>query len=94
MAVRDFVDRHGVSWRVWPVSTTIARPTAAEDYLKEYGDGWLCFESEKERRRLAVFPPDWADVPDDVLETLLDRAVVDQTRRTSHLGPEIPGEMR
>src|SRR5438445_548296 len=57
MAVRDFVDEKGMKWRVWPVLRSSIHPkTAAEDYLGDYGEGWLCFESQHERRRLARFP--------------------------------------
>lgn len=93
MAVRDFFDRDGVAWRVWPVTPgEIRPPTAAEDYLKEYGEGWLCFESDRERRRLARYPREWEGLADEELRALLDRAVVDRTRRTSHLRPEAPGD--
>src|SRR6202008_94424 len=65
MAVRDFLDESGTKWRVWPVLRSSIHPkTAAEDYLGDYGDGWLCFESASERRRLARFPEDWDKMPD------------------------------
>ena len=55
MAVRDFIDEKEIKWKVWPVLRASIHPrTAVEDYLGDYGDGWLCFESEKERRRLAA----------------------------------------
>ena len=42
MAVRDFTDESGMKWRVWPVLRSSIHPkTAAEDYLGDYGDGWL-----------------------------------------------------
>ena len=46
--------------------------------------GWLCFESEKEKRRLAPLPPAWEDAPDDELATLWARAEP-VTRRQIHL---------
>ena len=33
--------------------------------------GWLCFDSEAERRRLYPVPPDWEDYPDEGLILLL-----------------------
>ena len=82
MAVRDFTDERGVTWRVWAVTPDQLQPrTAAEDYLGEFGEGWLCFESENERRRLASFPADWAALPDDALRDLLARATVAPARR-------------
>ena len=84
MAVRDFVDPKGVKWRVWPVTPTSIHPkTAVEDYLGDYGDGWLCFESNAERRRLASYPPKWDTLSDDgLLQLLKSAAVVPQGRKT------------
>lgn len=82
MAVRDFTDSAGIEWRVWPVTPDQIQPrTAVEDYLGDYGEGWLCFESASERRRLASFPADWADMDDAGLEELLARASVVGARR-------------
>ena len=84
MAVRDFTDEQGVTWRVWAVTPDQLQPrTAAEDYLGEFSEGWLCFESEDERRRLASFPSDWAALPDSALEDLLSRATVVPARRSA-----------
>ncbi len=92
MAVRDFVDDNEVKWRVWPVSRASIHPrTAAEDYLGDYGEGWLCFESANERRRLAHFPADWDRLADQDLNKLLDKAAVVQAR-VSKLTPPKPGE--
>jgi len=77
MAVRDFVDEKDVKWRVWPVLRASIHPrTAAEDYLGDYGEGWLCFESPNERRRLAHFPDDWDKLQDKDLCKLLGKAAV------------------
>jgi hypothetical protein len=89
MAVRDFVDANGVTWRVWPVTPESLQPkTAAEDYLGEYGDGWLCFESVTERRRLASYPTRWEELSDQELCALLGAAAVVPRRKSSHLPPE------
>ena len=85
MAVRDFTDERGVSWRVWAVTPDQLQPrTAAEDYLGDFGEGWLCFESKHERRRLASFPADWAALPDSALQDLLGQATVAPARRGAH----------
>ncbi len=90
MAVRDFDDANGVSWRVWPVSPEALQPkTAAEDYLGEYSDGWLCFESANERRRLAQFPRDWEKLSDTELCTLLKTAAVVPARRGTQTPPTL-----
>jgi hypothetical protein len=91
MAVRDFVDAHGVKWRVWPVTPAALQPrTAAEDYLGDYGEGWLCFESSAERRRLALFPREWETLSDEALCALLESAAVVPARRTSRAPPPDP----
>jgi len=91
MAVRDFVDAAGVAWKVWPVSPEALQPkTAAEDYLGEYEAGWLCFESEGERRRLAEYPEGWAALSDAELHVLLRAAAVVPERKSRHLAPEPP----
>jgi hypothetical protein len=90
MAVRDFVDANGISWRVWPVTPDALQPrTAAEDYLGEYGEGWLCFESASERRRLARYPKDWETLSNEDLRSLLSAAAIVPARKTTHLPPPL-----
>jgi hypothetical protein len=90
MAVRDFVDTDGVSWRVWPVTPEALQPrTAAEDYLGDYGEGWLCFESTAERRRLARYPADWENLSDGELGALLGTAAIVPPRKSAHFPPPI-----
>ena len=77
MAVRDVVDEKGVKWRVWAVQRSAIHPkTAAEDFLGDYGEGWLCFESAHERRRLARYPEDWDRLPEKDILAMLARAAV------------------
>jgi hypothetical protein len=90
MAVRDFVDASGVSWRVWPVTPESLQPrTAAEDYLGDYGEGWLCFESATERRRLARYPMDWEKLSNQELSSLLSAAAVVPARKSTHFPPPL-----
>ena len=37
-------------------------------------NGWVCFQSDEEKRRLAPPPGDWEGAADDALEALLGRA--------------------
>jgi hypothetical protein len=88
MAVRDFVDANGLTWRVWPVTPEALRPkTAIEDYLGEYGEGWLCFESTSERRRLAGYPSHWETLSDEELRALLRAAAIVPVRWMTNLPP-------
>ena len=40
----------------------------------EYSDGWLCFEGEDEKRRLAPVPDGWEEAGPDRLSTWLQAA--------------------
>ena len=40
----------------------------------EYSNGWLCFESDGEKRRLAPVPPDWDEAGPDRLSTWFQAA--------------------
>src|SRR5687767_14456543 len=54
---REFVDDAGTFWRVWdtyPVAANTLRAVSPN-----YAGGWLTFESDAERRRLAPIPPEW-----------------------------------
>ena len=72
MASREFTDRSGVVWRVWDVHPTSLHPsTRGEDYMGEFADGWLAFESPRERRRFpAPYPSRWMEFDLPALETL------------------------
>jgi hypothetical protein len=59
MAYAEFSDREGKSWRVWHT-----RPRLADVLSKlplDWKDGWLTFECEGDKRRLAPFPPGWEE---------------------------------
>jgi hypothetical protein len=90
MAVRDIVDESSTPWKVWAVMSSSIHPkTAAEDFLGEYSEGWLCFEGPSGRRRLARFPQDWDRMPEKELLRLLKQAEVVQPRK--HTPPK-PGD--
>lgn len=62
--LRGFTDSTGVEWRVWEVFPTKTGPTfvgSSHASLKEtpFANGWLCFESPAEKRRLAPIPDGW-----------------------------------
>jgi hypothetical protein len=65
MAVREFVDSQGVTWRVWNT-----RPSRGEMLSGEYEHGWLTFESAGSLRRCTPIPSDWETVPPEELERL------------------------
>lgn len=71
--MRTLQDNEGRSWRVW-----LVRPQSAvlKGASPELANGWLCFESDSEKRRLAEPPHDWEGISDDELLALLARARV------------------
>jgi hypothetical protein len=44
------------------------------EVASEYSQGWLCFESEGEKRRLAPVPPGWQEAGPDRLSSWLQAA--------------------
>jgi hypothetical protein len=79
MAIREFADSKGVSWRVW--NTT---PSRAAMYADELREGWLTFESGTELRRLAPIPGSWEEVPADRLELFCRVAAKISDRLSDH----------
>jgi hypothetical protein len=86
MAVREFVDQQGKSWRVWCILPEAIHPvTRAEDYLADcYQLGWLVFETTTadEKRRLCPFPRDWENVDEATLRALLAQSEAVRGRRS------------
>jgi len=78
--LREFVDKNGVSWQVWDVYPVPARkaPNPARDLVpypsRDLSEGWLCFQCDNEKRRLAPIPPNWEMLGRDELEELCLRA--------------------
>lgn len=87
MGLREFKDSDGVVWQVWTVTADVLdKRTAAEDYMREWQDGWLCFEHPGARRRLAQFPADWEAMPDEKLQLLLNQAQLVKPRKGATSG--------
>ncbi len=76
MAIREYTDSRRVEWSVWDVTPAQMHPlTRDEQYLGEMHDGWLVFESRREKRRLnAPYPHDWVDFDIPQLEELCAKA--------------------
>jgi hypothetical protein len=82
--LRGFVDTAGVEWRVWEVfpgkGPTKRRAAAALSRSSlngtAFADGWLCFESDKEKRRLAPIPRGWESHDKKTLEALCGKATL------------------
>lgn len=86
MALREFTDRAGRGWRVWDVSADAIHPaTRAEDYMRDYLDGWLAFESMDglAKCRLTPIPPGWSTATVAQLEQWLHQAETVRGERSS-----------
>ena len=70
---RFFVDEHGVRWDAFAVMPT-TEPRALSRLPEPYQQGWLCFESSTEKRRLGPIPSQWSAATEDELRRLRDAA--------------------
>jgi hypothetical protein len=69
--LREYTDKDGTPWRVWDVYLT---PRGAASSTRQFADGWLCFESPTEKRRLAPIPREWELCEGSLLEEMCARA--------------------
>jgi hypothetical protein len=83
MALREFVDRAGVEWKVWSVAIDQVYTHGVRlETLGVLQDGWLCFEAPQERRRLASYPAEWFEMSEEELIALLGKATPVSRRRS------------
>lgn len=67
--LREFTDPRGTKWRVFDVYPTGASASILDEIeergrvlafpSRDHAEGWLCFESADEKRRLTPIPPEW-----------------------------------
>ena len=74
--MRTFIDTSGVRWDVWEVRRDHVAGFGLTHHpvAPELQDGWLCFASPQQRRRLAPFPDDWRRLSIEQLAALCGRA--------------------
>lgn len=72
--MRSFRDSAGRLWGAFAVTPDAMLGVRIDVLPDAFASGWLVFESADERRRLAPFPGNWQDCPEDVLCRLLDEA--------------------
>jgi len=75
MALREVIDGRGTEWVVFAVQPSIAGRTTGGTRA-ELAQGWLCFQSATERRRLPGVPAGWDAMDDGALLALLAVAPV------------------
>lgn len=79
--MRQFRDAAGVEWQVYETDRSASAERGRDHLLPaEYRHGWLVFESENEKRRLAPVPPGWSEVSDEALAALCASATNVQAR--------------
>ena len=71
MALREIRDTGGTSWQVFEIRPSLV-PQSLMGARGDFADGWLCFLSAHERRRLATYPDDWQNLPERELVALLE----------------------
>jgi hypothetical protein len=82
--MRQIRDAAGVEWMVYEVNPVLSEWRAADSLPDGYRNGWLCFESPTEKRRLLPLPAGWQELPPEQLSALLVNAV--QVRRAVQYG--------
>lgn len=69
--MREYTDNEGVRWLVWIVMPSqLARESAATSLPGGLQGGWLCFQSDGQKRRLCPIPAGWEDRSDAELDVL------------------------
>ena len=89
MALREFDGLGGSRWKAWDVTAAQIHPkTRAEDYMRDFADGWIVFEriDGQEKRRLSQYPPNWQSGSDEEVAALCERAEIVTRRLTPPLG--------
>ena len=69
MALREFDDTEGRSWRVWHTL-----PVRVGGVIDDSQGGWLTFDNGAERWRLSPVPDGWETLTPDELVLLLEHA--------------------
>jgi hypothetical protein len=82
MALRNFTDSEGHTWRVWNVIPQYASSHDEEQMTPGLQGGWLCFENSGEKRRLSPIPGDWENAGHEAMEQYLRQAAAVQQRVT------------
>jgi hypothetical protein len=72
--MRQIRDDAGVEWMVYEVNPAAGAWRSIESLPAGYRNGWLCFESPTEKRRLTPLPAGWEELAIEQLSSLLSRA--------------------
>jgi hypothetical protein len=73
--MRTFRDSNGTAWTVFEVRRQVNATGDKTSYLPGgFNDGWLCFETAGQKRRLTKYPARWRELGDEELGQLLNQA--------------------
>lgn len=72
--MRTLTDPEGRSWTVFAVEADIGAGDGGRYLPDDYRHGWLVFESDGRKLRLAPVPPGWEQLPESGLREAFDRA--------------------
>ncbi|HEX4683820.1 MAG TPA: hypothetical protein VH277_13970 [Gemmatimonadaceae bacterium] len=72
--MKTITDSAGTQWTVFEVKRQGGKANRWTYLPEEYGDGWLCFESDVSKRRLTPVPSNWRSLSDPDLIRLLGQA--------------------
>lgn len=73
MSMREVGDAAGVQWTIYEVRPSPERPGAPR-VQATFSSGWLCFQCESGKRRLAGIPVGWSTLDDGALIALMSTA--------------------
>jgi hypothetical protein len=93
MSARTFETPDGATWSVWeviPGQVSDFRSAHGSHLPRDLADGWLCFDSGTEKRRLAPLPANWHERPEEELRFWC-RAAVPVRRRITLASVCSPG---
>ena len=74
--MRQIRDDAGVEWMVYEVNPEAGARRSIDALPEGYRNGWLCFESPTEKRRLTPLPSGWQDLTTEQLGGLLVDAIL------------------
>jgi hypothetical protein len=74
-SMRQIRDAAGVEWVVYEVNPAVNAWRTAGSLPEGYKNGWLCFESCNEKRRLTPLPEGWQEYPIEQLSGLIGTAL-------------------
>ena len=83
---RAFMDVRGIWWDVFAVYPE-SRESRYSQLKGTFQQGWLCFDSGTEKRRLSPIPENWRALSDAELEQLRERAEAASRRRRPRKEP-------